>query len=92
MTKSDAVVDETNALEGYRWPAGDKLGAEVVRHQRALLKVREVVQVLGIGRSTVYELMDSGTLESVRIGKSRRVPTDALERFLADLARATNGP
>ena len=72
MTERDAIVDGTIAIAPYPPPSGDQLGAGVVRYQRALLKVREVVQVLGIGRSTVYELMDSRTLESVRIGKSRR--------------------
>jgi excisionase family DNA binding protein len=41
--------------------------------------------ILSIGRSKTYELMESGELESVKIGRSRRIPHDALERFVERL-------
>ena len=50
-----------------------------------LLTVREAAKVLGIGRSTLYELMASGGMESVVIGRSRRVPHEALISFVAAL-------
>lgn len=45
---------------------------------KLLLTPEEAAQVLGIGRTKVYELMLSNALESVKIGASRRVPADSL--------------
>lgn len=51
---------------------------------RKLLRPREVAFLLGLGRSTVYELMDSGALPSIRIGNARRIPAHAVEAFIAE--------
>ena len=53
--------------------------------EKLLLTTKEAAEVLGIGRSTVYELMYAGHLESVRIGAARRIPTVALEEFVRRL-------
>ena len=50
-----------------------------------LLKIPEVMARLAVGQTKVYELMSSGELRSVKVGRSRRVPSDDLERFMADL-------
>jgi excisionase family DNA binding protein len=50
-----------------------------------LLKIPEVMRRLGCGRNKVYELISSGDLRSVKFGGCRRVPSDELERFVADL-------
>jgi excisionase family DNA binding protein len=50
-----------------------------------LLTVRQAAQVLGIGRSTLYELIAAGVLETVAIGRARRVPHEALVAFVAAL-------
>jgi excisionase family DNA binding protein len=52
---------------------------------RLLLRVDEVAEVLGISRSTVYELLYAGALTSVRIGAARRVRQRDLEAFVRDL-------
>ena len=46
------------------------------------LTVREAGQVLRVGRSVTYELVRSGQLRSVRIGRSIRIPRDALVEYL----------
>lgn len=48
----------------------------------------EAATMLGLGRSKIYELLASGELESVKIGKARRVPAEALEDYVRRL-RAT---
>ena len=48
----------------------------------ALLKPAEVAQILGIGRSKVYELLASGDLPVVRIGRCIRVPKVSLEQWI----------
>lgn len=57
---------------------------------RLLLTPEEAAKVLGIGRTKVYELMLSNALESVKIGSSRRIPTDSLARFV-DALRGRSG-
>lgn len=52
---------------------------------KVLLTPIEAATALGIGRSKVYELMQSGQLESVHIGACRRVPADAIHSFLLRL-------
>lgn len=52
---------------------------------RLLLTVSEAASLLGIGRSTLYELVASGEVESVTIGRSRRVPTEALATYVERL-------
>ncbi len=50
-----------------------------------LLTVEEAAERLSIGRTKAYELVASGELESVTIGRCRRVPAEALEPFVAKL-------
>lgn len=57
-----------------------------------VLTVEEAAQRLGIGRTVMYALVSSGAVESVRIGRLRRVPADALVTFLDELrANRTGG-
>lgn len=53
--------------------------------EKLLFKPEEVAEALSIGRSEVYEPIGTGELASVRIGTSRRVPTDALVEFVTRL-------
>ncbi len=52
---------------------------------RLVLTVEEAADRLGIGRTLMYSLVRSGAVESVRIGRLRRIPEDALETFVAKL-------
>ena len=52
---------------------------------KLLLTPEEAAQVLGIGRTKVYELMLSNALESVKIGASRRIPSESLTSFVDGL-------
>ena len=46
------------------------------------LRVEDLMPLLGIGRNTAYELIRSGQIRSVRIGRQIRSPRDALLEFL----------
>ena len=46
------------------------------------LRVEELMPILGIGRNTTYELIRSGQIRSIRIGRQIRIPRDALLEFL----------
>lgn len=48
------------------------------------MKVAEMAEFLQIGRSRAYELVGSGEIPSVRIGRSVRVSRRKLERWLEE--------
>lgn len=50
-----------------------------------LLTVEDAAQALALGRTKVYELVESGALRSVKIGRSRRIPVRALDEFVASI-------
>jgi len=52
---------------------------------KLLLNVEEAAEVIGVRRSTLYQLLTAGEIESVRVGRSRRIPVDALESYVARL-------
>jgi excisionase family DNA binding protein len=56
----------------------------------ALLTVAQAAERLALGRTTVFGLCMSGVLRSVKIGRSRRIPADAIEEFIATLERQSN--
>jgi excisionase family DNA binding protein len=50
---------------------------------RLMLTVEQAAETLRIGRTTMFALVRSGEVESVRIGRLRRVPADALDAYTA---------
>lgn len=52
-----------------------------------LLTVEEAAVCLRIGRTTCFNLIRTGALESVTIGHLRRIPVAALPEFVARLRR-----
>lgn len=74
-----------------------ELLAEITAHQppvipeprqspeRTLLTPEEAAMRLGVGRTTMYRLMGSGEIESVQIGRLRRVPTSAVDAYAQKL-------
>lgn len=52
---------------------------------RILLTVQEAAKVLGIGRTLMYSLVMSGEIESVPIGRLRRVPAECLTEYVVRL-------
>ncbi|HEX2563216.1 MAG TPA: helix-turn-helix domain-containing protein [Acidimicrobiales bacterium] len=59
--------------------------ATTVEVERVLLRPEEVAAMLGIGRTAVFELLRTGELRSVKIGKSRRIPTVAVHEYVSGL-------
>ena len=47
--------------------------------ERQLLRIAETAEILGIGRTRAYELTRKGEIPSIRVGKSVRVPINALK-------------
>lgn len=53
-----------------------------------MLTPEEVADALGVGRSTVYDLLRLKVLPSVRIGRSRRVRVEDLRGYVDTLIEA----
>jgi excisionase family DNA binding protein len=52
---------------------------------RLLLTVPEAAEALAISRSKLYELLTTGTVASIRIDGSRRIPLTSLEEYVSKL-------
>ncbi len=52
-----------------------------------LLTAEDVAERTNLGRSTIYALLKSGELKSVKVGRARRIPAAALDEFIANLSR-----
>jgi excisionase family DNA binding protein len=49
--------------------------------ERILLTPMEAADALHIGRTKIYDLIRNGELVSIKIGKLRRVPVDAVHEY-----------
>jgi excisionase family DNA binding protein len=47
-----------------------------------LLTIREAAEILHVTPMTVYRLVHYGELEAVRVGRSFRIPEEALRRYM----------
>ena len=52
--------------------------------EKLLLKPLEAAQILGIGRSLIYELIARNEIPSVRLGRCLRVPAESLQQWLKE--------
>ena len=57
---------------------------------RTLLSVEAAATQLSIGRTTMYALLKNGDVASVRIGRLRRVPAEALTTYTTRLIAEQN--
>lgn len=53
-----------------------------------LLTVEQAAQQLGIGRTTVFALLKSGELESIPLGRLRRIPAECITEYIDRLRAA----
>ncbi|WP_326650954.1 helix-turn-helix domain-containing protein [Streptomyces sp. NBC_01750] len=73
--------DQTHTLSVVR----TEVGLPEVDFDATLLAVRveEAARLLSVGRTTMYALIRDGAVQTVPIGRSRRVPVQALSDYLA---------
>jgi excisionase family DNA binding protein len=57
----------------------------MMRDTDELLTVDQVADILKLGRTRLYEIMDRGDLPSIRIGRSRRILPSDLNCYIARL-------
>lgn len=53
---------------------------------RLLFSVEDAADVLSISRTRVFLLLKAGELSSVRVGRLRRIPAEALNEYVAQLS------
>jgi excisionase family DNA binding protein len=58
--------------------------------EKLLYRPKEAAQALGIGRGTLYDLMRSGRLRSVKDGGKRFITLDALRDYIRQLEDDTD--
>lgn len=46
------------------------------------MKVNDAAGMIGVGRTKLYELIASGEVEAVKLGKSTRIVTASLHRLI----------
>ena len=51
-----------------------------------LLAIKQVIHELGISRTALYQLINDGKLRTVKIGRRRLVPAEAIDELVAGLA------
>ena len=52
---------------------------------RLLVTPTEAAKMLSLARSTLYQLLTAGEIESIKVGGCRRIPTDALTDYVQRL-------
>ena len=75
-------------------PAPEEVGNNRTgsRHApRVLLSVEEAAEQLSLSRTRLYALIKTGDIASIRVGRLRRVPADALLQFTARLIAEQTG-
>jgi excisionase family DNA binding protein len=55
-----------------------------------LIRPEEAARAISVSRSTFYEMLARREIESVSIGRSRRIPVAALRRWVDDQASQQN--
>jgi excisionase family DNA binding protein len=67
-------------------PRSSRLGSS----EPLVYTIPEAANALRLSRTKFYELLDSGEVESIHIGRSRKIPADALRAYIDGLrARGT---
>ena len=58
------------------------LESEKLERLPVMLTPAEAMDILHVGKNTIYRLLASGALQGIRIGRSWRISGDALEYFM----------
>lgn len=63
-------------------------GMSLPWRERLTLRPKEFAEIVGISRSSAYELIASGRIPSVLIGDMRRVPVEAVKKLVDEQQNA----
>jgi excisionase family DNA binding protein len=65
-------------MQGKVYP---KINAQEGTPQRLLLRIPEAAEKLGIGRTKIYELIATGALSTIRVGRAVRISVSTLQKW-----------
>ena len=70
------------------------MSSHVATNLAVLLTVEEAAERLRIGRTSMYRLVSTGAIETVTVGRLRRVPLECLADYMARLRldRSSSAP
>ena len=51
-------------------------------HQPLCVRIRQAVQMTGISRSRIYELLRAGDIEYIKVGSSTLILVESLHQFI----------
>lgn len=55
--------------------------------QRRAYQINKAVAAYRLSRSTIYKLMNTGKLRSVKVGRRRLIPVESIEALIAGSGR-----
>jgi excisionase family DNA binding protein len=86
---SSSVIMPTNEVFLHTNPLPSRSSTEWDRHQHpnGLMFVEDVMEYLGAGRTTVYNLLGSGQIKSFKVGRRRLVRPQDLQEFVDHFVR-----
>jgi excisionase family DNA binding protein len=61
----------------------DRAMQKAQQQARKLLSIEEAMEVLGVGRTMLYRLMNEQALVSIKVGRYRKIPVYAVDEFIA---------
>lgn len=62
---------------------------ELGEHERIAVRIPVAAKMIGISRSRFYELLSSGEIEAVKLGRSTLIPVAGLKAFIEALRHAS---
>lgn len=65
-------------------PGSNRTAQITTPEGKILLTVEEAAERLSLGRTSVFALIKSGEIRSVKVGKARRIVADSLHTWVAD--------
>jgi excisionase family DNA binding protein len=68
--------------------SGEAAEISVTKPTRLVLTIEQAARRLGIGRTLMYSLVMNGEVESVTIGRLRRIPVECLTEYVTKLRTA----
>jgi len=57
--------------------------------EKLLLRPMEAANIIGVGRTRMYEMIASGEIPAIHLGRSIRIPTNKLRQWVEDKQQET---
>ena len=58
--------------------------SDILTNYPPVLSVKQVAEILAVSQNTAYAIVRSKQIHSIRVGRSYRIPLDAVIKYLND--------